>query len=144
MPGIVNNFVKAANQVIASNALVSIGLSAAIAAGQTKKFRWFIPFSVGATGGMGLQVVVPAAGTVFIAAITLNNTVAPSTTIALQVASAAFTNALANAGNHWVEVEVTVVNGATAGTVDLQMRQNTTDALTLTVLRGAGLQEVIQ
>ena len=144
MPGIVNNYVKAANQVIVSNALITIGLSAAIAANQTKKFRWWIPFTVGATGGMGLQIVVPAAGTAFIASIVLQNTVAPSTTLAAQAASAAFTNALANAGTHWVEVTATIVNGATAGTVDLQMRQNTTDALTLTVLRGASLEDVIQ
>lgn len=144
MPGIVNNYVKAANQVIASNALVTTGLSEAIAANQTKKYRWWIPFTVGATGGMGLQIVVPAAGTIFNATIKLFNTVAPSITTAAQAASAAFTNALANAGTHWVEVEATIVNGANAGTVDLQMRQNTTDALTLTVLRGASMETVAQ
>ena len=69
-------------------------------------------------------------------AIVLQNTVAPSTTLASQNASAAFTNALANAGTHWLEVNLTVVNGATAGTVDLQMAQNTVDVLTLTVLAG--------
>jgi len=142
MPGILNNYVKAANQVIVSNVLVSIGLSTAIAASQTKKIRWWVPFSTGATGGMGLQIVVPAGGTIFNATIKLFNVGAGTIVIASQAASALFNNALANAATHWVEVEVTIVNGATAGTVDLQMRQNTTDALTLTVLRGAGMEEV--
>lgn len=143
MPGIVNNLVKPAAQVIASATLVSIGLSSNIAANQTQKLRWWVPFTVGATGGVRLQIVVPAGGVIFNATIKLFNTVAPSITTAAQAASAAFTNALANAGTHWVEVEATIVNGTTAGTVDLQMGQNTTDALTLTVLRGAGVQYVI-
>lgn len=129
--------------VITSNAtLGSAGtffgqLAPQIAAGQTMAIRAWIPFSVGATGGIRLQVVVPAGGTLFNISITLHNTVAPAITDAMQVASAAFTNALANAGNHWVEVEGEIVNGVTAGTVDIQIAQNTVDVLSLTVLRGA-------
>lgn len=116
--------------------LATVGLIADIAAGQTVKGRWWIPFSVGATGGVRCQLVVPAGGTIFNATIKLFNTVAPSLTTAAQAASAAFTNAAANAGTHWLEVEATIVNGATAGTIDLQMAQNTSDVLTMTVLRG--------
>ena len=129
--------------VITSNAvLASAGsffglLAPQIAAGQTVHVRYWIPFSVGATGGIRCQLVVPAGGTLFNCSITLHNTVAPSITDAMQVASAAFTNALANAGNHWLEVEADIVNGATAGTIDLQIAQNTSDVLSLTVLRGA-------
>jgi len=129
--------------VITSNAtLASAGtffglLAPAIAAGQIVHARWWIPFSVGATGGVRAQIVVPAAGVLFNASFTLHNTVAPSITDAMQVASAAFTNALANAGNHWLEVEADIVNGVNAGTVDLQIAQNTVDVLSLTVLRGA-------
>lgn len=129
--------------VITSNAvLASAGsffnqLAPTIAAGQTAFVRWWIPFSVGATGGIRAQVVVPAAGTLFNATFTLHNTVAPSITDAAQVASAAFTNALANAGTHWLEVTAEVVNGVNAGTIDLQIAQNTSDVLSLTVLRGA-------
>ena len=36
-----------------------------------------------------------------------------------------------------LEIEATIVNGTTAGNVDLQMAQNTSDALSLTILRGA-------
>jgi hypothetical protein len=129
--------------VITSNAtLASVGsffglLAPEIAAGQTLKARWWIPFTVGATGGVRCQIVVPAGGVLFNATITLHNTVAPLITDAAQVASAAFTNALANAGTHWLEVEAEIVNGVNAGTVDLQIAQNTSDVLSLTVLRGA-------
>jgi len=71
----------------------------------------------------------------------LINTVAPTITTAEQTASAAFTNAAANAGNHWLEIEGTVVNGVNAGFIDAQIAQNTSDALSLTVLRG-GIMEV--
>ena len=122
--------------VTSSVALVSTGLTSPIAANQRQKLRFWVPFSVGATGGVRAQVVVPAGGSLFIASIKLFNTVAPSLTTAVQTASAAFTNAAANAGNHWLEIEVDVTNGATAGNVDLQMAQNTSDALTLTILKG--------
>jgi len=129
--------------VITSNVtLASVGtffglLAPTIGAGQTCHCRWWIPFSVGATGGVRAQIVVPAAGTLFNATFTLHNTIAPSITDASQVASAAFTNALANAGTHWLEIEADIVNGVNAGTVDLQIAQNTSDVLSLTVLRGA-------
>lgn len=132
-----------AQVVITSNAvLASVGtffglLAPTIAAGETVKFRAWVPFSVGATGGIRCQVVVPAGGTLFNVSIKLYNTVAPSLTTAMQVASAAFTNAAANAGNHWLEVEGEIVNGVNAGTIDLQIAQNTSDPLSLTVLRGA-------
>jgi hypothetical protein len=125
------------DQTITSNAtLASVGLICAVGANATKHIRAWIPITVGATGGVRAQVVVPAAGTAFNATITLNNTVAPSTTIAAQTASAAFTNALANAGTHWLLIEATIVNGATAGNIDVQLAQNTSDVLSLTVLRG--------
>lgn len=149
--GIRNFFITTADQLFTSNITpASLGLGGSttntpaqsangipIAAGQTKKIRYWVKATVGATGGLRAQVVVPAGGTIFSSSIRLNNTVAPSSTIATQQASAAFTNALANAGTHWLEIEVEVVNGTTAGTVDLQMAQNTSDALTLTILRGA-------
>lgn len=142
--GIRTFFAKVANQLFTTNVvLATVGLSSAIAAGQSQKIRAWVPFSVGATGGVRLQLVVPAGGVLFNATIKLFNTVAPSLTTATQAASAAFTNALANAGTHWVEVEATIVNGATAGTIDLQFAQNTSDALSLTVLRGGTMDVVI-
>lgn len=137
MIGIRNFFAKLANQVITSSAaLVTTGLTSPIAANQTQKLVWWVPFTVGATGGIRAQIVVPAGGVLFNATIELFNTIAPSLTTATQAASAAFTNALANAGQHWIRIEATIVNGTTAGNVDLQMAQNTSDALSLTILRG--------
>lgn len=144
MPGITNTYLKAANTAITSNAvLATIGLSTPIAAGQKKKCVWWIPFTLGATGGIRFQVTVPAGGAAFAATAQINNTVAPGVTIAAQTASAVITNALANAGTHWIKVEAYVENGATAGTVDLQMAQNTSDVLTLTVLEGGSLVETV-
>jgi len=127
---------------IASNVTpASVGLVSPIGAGQTQKLRYWIPFNVGATGGIRAQIAVPAGGTIFLATIVLYNNVAPSITTSLQTASAAFTNAVANAGLSWLEIEATIVNGNTAGNVDLQIAQNTSDVLTLTVKRG-GFVEV--
>jgi hypothetical protein len=143
MIGLRTFFLTVANQVITSSAaLVSTGLTSPIAANQTQKLRFWVPFSVGATGGVRAQIVVPAGGVIFNATIKLYNSVAPSLTTAVQAASAAFTNALANAGTHWLEIEVTIVNGATAGNVDLQMAQNTSDVLSLTILRGGSCDVV--
>lgn len=135
--GIRNFNIKTAATVFTSNLTpATIGLASPIAANQTQKLVWWIPFTVGATGGVRAIIVVPAGGTLFRSTIELFNTVLPGITTATQAASAAFTNALANAGTHWLRIEATIVNGATAGSVDLQMAQNTSDALSLTVLQG--------
>lgn len=142
--GIRNSYKKTADQLFTSDIVpASIGLASGIAANQTQHLKWWVPVTVGATGGVRAIIAVPAGGVVFIAGIKLINTVAPGITVASQTASAAFTNALANAGTHWLEIEATIVNGATAGQVDLQMAQNTSDVLSLTVLRGAYLEAVI-
>jgi hypothetical protein len=142
--GIINTYDIAANIAIASSvAPVTTTLTSPIAANARQHLKWWVPFSVGATGGVRAIVTVPAGGTIFLNTIKLVNTVAPSITPASQTASAAFTNALANAGTHWIEVEATIINGATAGNVDLAMAQNTSDALTLTILRGGILEVTI-
>lgn len=128
--------------IASSAALQTVGLTSPIAAGQRQKIRGWIPFTVGATGGVRAQIVVPAAVANFRASILLVNTVAPSVTSASQAASAAFTNALANAGTHWLWIDVEITNGVNAGTVDIQLAQNTSDALTLTVLAGGSLEVI--
>lgn len=143
--GIINNYQVAADVVFDQTIVpATVGLASPIAAGERQNLRWWVPFSVGATGGIRAVVSVPAGGTIFLASFMLVNTVAPAiVTPQVQVASAAVTNALANAGNHWLEVNATIVNGATAGNVDLLIAQNTSDVLVLTVLQGAALQAVI-
>jgi hypothetical protein len=142
--GIRRFFQILANIVITSSvALVTTGLTSPIAANETQRLRWWVPVTVGATGGLRAQIVVPAGGILFISSIKLFNTVAPALVTATQAASAAFTNALANAGTHWLEIDATIVNGTTAGNVDLQMAQNTSDALSLTILRGGTLEVIV-
>lgn len=141
MIGIQVSFFVAADVLFTSSAaLATVGLTSPIAALQKQKFRAWIPITTGATGGVRVQVVVPAGGSVYHASIRLNNTVTPLITPASQNASAVFTNALANAATHWLEVEGYVVNGATAGNIDIQLAQNTSDALSLTVLQGGSME----
>jgi hypothetical protein len=129
--------VRGDQTITSSAALRTVGLSCAIAANQTIHVEAWIPFTVGATGGVRAQLVIPAAGTAYNQTIELHNTVAPADpTAASATTNTVFTNALANAGTHWMVYTATVVNGATAGTLDLQMAQNTSDALSLVVLRG--------
>lgn len=144
MIGIRQAFTISANvAVTSSTALVTTGLTSPIAAGQTQHIRCWVPFSVGAAGGVRAQIVVPAGGTLFSATFKLFNTVAPSLTTAYQNASAAFTDAAANAGTHWLEIEATVINGTTAGNVDLQMAQNTSNGTAMTALKG-GYMDVLK
>lgn len=140
----IRTFFQVGADIVVTNsaALVTTGLTSPVAANQSQKIRAWIPLTVGATGGVRAQIVVPAGGVVFEATFKLYNTVAPSLTTAEQQASAAFTNALANAGDHWLEIEAMVVNGATAGDIDIQMAQNTADALSLTISRGGSLDVV--
>ena len=125
-----------------STALATVGLTSPIAANQTQKIRAWVPITTGATGGVKVQMVVPAGGTAFLATITINDTVTPAVTPYAQTASAAQGNALAAAGTHWVLVECTVINGATAGNIDLQFAQNSA-ANTTTILKG-GIMEVVK
>lgn len=142
--GIRSVFAVATSQTFTSNITpATVGLTTPIAAGQTAKVRAWVKITVGATGGLRMQLVTPAAVVSFQATILLNNTVAPSVTPTAQQASAVFTNALANAGTHWVEVEAVVVNGVNAGSLDLQFAQNTSDALSLTVLAGSTMDVTV-
>jgi hypothetical protein len=142
--GIDNNYAIAADIVRTSSAaLVTTTLSSPIAANQRQHIKFWIKVTVGATGGVRFQVVVPAGGVLFSLTLRLNNTVAPAMVLAEQQATAAFTNALANAGTHWIEGDATIINGTTPGAVDIQMGQNTSDALSLTILRGGWMTATI-
>lgn len=147
MIGIKTFYSVAANVTFTTNVtLATVGLTTAIAAGQRLKFRAWVPITVGATGGVRYEVIGSAGVVItggFIETIKLFNTVAPSLTTSALTANAAFTNALANAGTHWLEIEGDFTNSGTAGTLDLQFAQNTSDANTLTVLKG-GTMDVTQ
>jgi len=142
--GIRTIFVLAANQTFTNSAALALltGITSPIAASETQRLKIWIPFSVGATGGIRYQIVVPAGGTIFRSTTKIVNTVAPSITTSQQAASAAVNAAVANAGSHWIEIDAIIVNGLTAGSVDLQAAQDTADALTLTIFRGATMEVV--
>lgn len=139
----VRNFCKVVANVLFTTNIVpgTIGLLSPLPANQKQKVRAWIPFTVGATGGVRVVIALPA-GAVLIGTIRLTNTVAPSSTFAIRTDGTAFTNALANAGTHWLEIEGDVENGATAGNIDIQLAQNTSDAATLTVLQGGSMDVV--
>jgi len=128
--------------VTASTALVTTGLTCPIAANQQLKIRAWIPFSVGATGGVKVQVVLPAAISAIITTITLIDTVTPAQIVALQTSSTPFANALAVAGSHWLTIEADVFNGVNAGTLDIQAACNSA-ANALTIFKG-GWMDVIK
>lgn len=143
MVGIYNFFLLLANLAITSStALVTSGLKSPIAANQTQKLKWWIPFSVGAAGGFKCQVVVPAGGAAFIQTVNLFDTEGSALIYDVLTASGAFSNAIAAAGNYWIEIEATIVNGDTAGDVDLQVAQNTSNATPLTLFKGSTLEVI--
>ena len=141
--GIRTIFQNAANVLFTNSAVLgTIGLITAVAANQQMKIRAWVMFTVGATGGVRLQVITPAAPVLTNLTVTIINTVAPAQTLVSGAAFGVVNIPLANAGTHWAVVECDFVNGVNAGNVDLQVAQNTADALTLTVLRGSSMEVV--
>jgi hypothetical protein len=136
--GIETNFITAASVPFTTNVVpATVGLLSPLAANQTQHFKAQVFITVGATGGFRLVIAAPAGAVVSVLSLRVNNTVTPTTTPSIPVINVASTNALASAGTHWLDVEGTITNGAVAGSIDLQFAQNTSDALTLTVLRGS-------
>jgi len=144
--GIRKVFITTADQpVAASTALVAVtGLPVPVAANQTVKIRYSIPFSVGAAGGFKFFLDLPAGITAMVAAFEAIDgvTASPGAQVALvQQAAANFANAWAVAGNHVMNADVTIINGATAGNITLQFACNSA-ANAITVLRGASADVV--
>jgi len=139
----IKRFITNADSVYTTNATQSsIGLSASIAANERQHVRLWIPITTGAAGGVRLQVVVPAGGAFFeLKGILYLST--GSFSLFNQQTSAVYTNAIASAGSHYFDIELGLTNGATAGQVDIQMAQNTSNALSLTVLQGSYMENVI-
>jgi len=128
--------------VAASTALVTTNLTSPVAVNEIQHIRCWVPFTVGATGGFKFQLVVPAAGQLFEASFMVVDPVTPQIITALQNASAAFANALAVAGAHWLEINATVKNGVNAGNIDLQVACNSA-ANGITVL-ATGYMDVVR
>ena len=127
-----------------SNTVLALvtGLTQAILPNKTWFFKFVIPFSVGATGGVKFQITAPAAPTLYTMTWKLFQFGAPGTLLdaEVQTASAAFANAAAGAGNNYMEANLFLINGATAGNVQLQFAQNSSVAAALTLLQGGWME----
>lgn len=146
-PGTTSYVALAANQAVAaSTALVTLGanttgnsFSATLPAGAKALVHLHLEFTVGATGGLRVQMVVPAAPVV----VTTDILLADCVTTAMIPYSASnntvFTNALAVAGQHFLDLYFRVENGVTAGTVSAQAACNSA-ANAFTALRGTYMQ----
>lgn len=140
--GVFNIARQAAALAKTNNTLADTDLSIPIAANQSFAGTGFLPITLaGAASGAQVQVTVPAGGTTYILGYTIVNgssaTVAAADVI---VASAAFSNALANAADHYISFYISVVNGATAGNILVRFAQLVTDAAAATLLAGAWFQ----
>ncbi len=139
------SIVPAAVTTISNTVLATIpGLSFPVAAGSLWSLRFYLPFSVGATGGIKLQLIGPAGPTFWTMSWKLFQFGTPGTLLdaATQVASTAIANAAAGAGTNFFEAEATIQNSI-AGTLAMQFAQNSSVAATLTMLQG-GFMDVIQ
>lgn len=138
--GIRNAMQQAASLAVTNSVvLVDTDLTFNLAAGQKCFGRIAGHLLVGATGGVRLQLTAANAPTAYRAQFNvINDTTGVNVPLVIN-AQAAYTNALANAGDHqfWVEFELTA-NLATA--VTLQFAQNTADALTATFEAGTSLE----
>lgn len=142
--GIKNVFRLAAQQDFTSNITLTTltGLTIPLAANQIIHVRYCLFISIGATGGIRVQVTVPAGFVTYRHGLIIGITGGVTST-GMVVAQSPHTSALATAGNHYLLGEADIANGATAGDFNLQAAQNTSDALTLSILAGSWLETVL-
>jgi len=143
MAGITNYYRTTQEKTIESSAdLETIGLDVAIAAGQSKNLRYWIPFIVGNSGGVRAKVVAPDGADVVTVSYSLikNGTAAPVANIVDNIGST-LSNALAGGATCLLLIEAAVRAGDTGGVVSLQMAQNTVDVEPLSVLEGSFLAD---
>lgn len=136
-------FVPAGVTTISNTVLAPVtGLTQAVGKNTQWFFKFWIPFSVGATGGVKFQVVAPAGPTIYLLSWKLYQPGGPGTLLdaAVQTASAAFSNAAAGALNDFMEADMHFVNGANAGNVTLQFAQNSSVASAITILQGGRME----
>lgn len=146
-PGVRSYVALTADQAVAaSTVLVILGantagnsFSAVLAAGAKALLHLHLRFSVGATGGLRVQIVLPAAPTLASVDILLADCVTPAMTPATQANNNVYTNALAVAGTHYLDLYCRVQNGVNAGTISAQAACNTA-ANTFTALNGTYME----
>lgn len=137
--GIPQSAKQAAALAKTNNTLANTDLIIQIGASQSFIGKAFLPFTLaGAASGAQVQVTVPAGGVAYLLGYEIINGNS-ATVVAADIitASAAFSNALANATDHYISFDLTVVNGTTAGNITVQFAQLVTDAAAATLLAGA-------
>lgn len=133
---------SAALAITSSTALQTSGLKSAIAANENQNLSWLIPFSVGDAGGMKFELILPAGATFFLTYTIFNSVSGTAVITGQQTTAAAIGNALASAGTYFIKIDAAVFNGDTAGECDLQVAQNSSNADSLTLLKGSSLKIV--
>ncbi len=141
--GIRNVLALLVDQVVTNNnVLANTLLTVPVGAGETIKGKLWLPFSVGATGGVQIQLTCSVAPTSYKVGALIVNTVTPAVIPGYTEAQAPIANALAVAGDHFIECDFVIV-AAAATVVTLQIAQNSADALSLTLKQGATLETVL-
>jgi len=133
--------VLAANQAVASSIVLvdMTGFTYALPAGKQLKWEMRGVFTLGATGGFRFRANSSAAPTAYNAEWAIVDVTTPTRFDAAQSAAADFANASAVASNYRIWGKGYILANA-ATTFSLQIAQNTSDVLPITLLRGATMQ----
>jgi hypothetical protein len=127
-----------ADTVTSSTTTIATELTTPIAANQKLHIRYYVPITLGGTApGIKFLVNAPSGVSIYKSGAVIY---ADDSTIALvsQISSEAAQGVtLANAGNHIAIIDVSIVNGSTAGDVVLEFAQNVSDAAATIVQAGA-------
>lgn len=127
--------------VVNSVVLVNVtSMVTPIAANERRKIEISGAFTLGATGGFRFNLAVPAGGVVYNVFWKVREETTPLDFEDIQVANADFTNASAVASNYWLTCTANIINGSTAGNVQLMFAQNNATANAITLLRGMTIE----
>lgn len=129
-------------QIANSAALQTVGLTSNIAANEKQLFKAWVMFSVGATGGFKVAVIVPGSGNTANVTIKVVNVAGNAILTTAQLSEAPFGNALASAGLYWAEITGYIINGSVPGVIDIQCAQNSADALPLLIENGSYIEVI--
>lgn len=127
--------------VVSSIVLVNVtSMVTPIAASERRKIEISGAFTLGATGGFRFNLAVPAGGVVYNVYWKVREETTPLDFEDIQLAAADFTNASAVASNYWLTMTANIINGSTAGNVQLMFAQNNSTANAITLLRGMTIE----
>jgi hypothetical protein len=102
------------------------GLSFSVAASQDYRFYFMIPVTLGTARGVGVAVTCPATPTGIYYEVRIGNVTATTEGLGYGFASAALVSSAASATtNGLITISGILSNGATAGTLQVQLRQGT-------------------